>query len=335
MNPEIMSPETLFIKDRTAHFLNQTILSPVNAQKLAPAPEIADTPFAKQEKKEAFTKAVREIRSFTPREVNSTLRSILNGFAGEAGGWNQSAISASLEILPFIRFNKIYPKQISEAYTKAVIEILPSHPEVTADGGLEALIEAGMIFIPHIPNPKTIDREVIPVLEQEVSKRYPSTSKKAYKSLVGKIDDLSNILRTGLIKPIDTTEIANKFRSFSKDLDLWHKHFSPQQFVTLDLLVLEAIRDFGMSALQIREMSGMRVDRINNSITRLKRNGSIPDRKVFEGSLALQVQRLSGRGLTEEQISQFIGQGVTKRMVWWAMQRSRKRSSQQPNKPQE
>lgn len=330
-----MTPEILFTKDRATRFLNQTILSPVNARKLASSPEIAQTPVAKQEKEEALTKAIQEVKDFTPTEVNSILRSILNGFAGEARGWNQNTIKASLEILPFIGLKKIYPKKIAETYTKAVIEILPNHPEVTADGELEALIETGMIFIPHISNPKTIDREVIPVLKQELNKRYPNTNKEVYERLVGKIDDLSNILRTGLIKPIDTTEMANKFRNFSKDLDLWYKHFSPEESARLDSLVLEAIRDFGMSPLQIIEMSGMGVDRIKRSIRRLKGNGSIPDRNVYEDSLILQVQELLGKGLTEAQIAQFIGPGVTIRMVSEAKRRSRERSSQQPNKPQE
>ena len=90
------------------------------------------------------------MKEFTPSEVESILKNILNGFAREASGWDQNEIKASLEILPFIGLKKIFPKQIAEIYAEAVFTIPPSHLEVTAGRGLEALIEAGMILLPHI-----------------------------------------------------------------------------------------------------------------------------------------------------------------------------------------
>ena len=338
-----MSPETLFIKDRATHFLNQTVLSPVNAQKLAPMPEIAQTPVARQEKEEALTKTIQQIKdlNFTSGETNSLLKNMLNGFARESREWNRYAIRASLEILPFIRLKKITSVQIVEDYIEAVT-ILPSHTETILDGGLEALIEAGMILLPHMSahSRKKTNTEVIPVLKQELKKRHPDTNNEVYKDLAGKIDDLDNSLKTGLIKPIDispkdTTEIANKFKEFSKDLR--QKRFSPEQFARLDLLVLEAIRDFGMGAMQVKEMSGMREYRIQDSIARLKASSSIPDRNVFEDSLSLQVQELLERGIemTDAQIAHALGPGISESMVNYAKRRLRKRASPQHNQPQE
>lgn len=329
MNPEIMNPKTLFIKDRPAYFLSQTIFNPANAQKLAPAPEIAQTPVAKQQKEETFAKAIQQIKDldFTDGEVNSLLKNMLNGFAREAGGWNRYAIRASLQILPFIGLKKITSVQIAEAYTEAIVTILPSHPETTADGGFKALIEAGMILLPHIStrSRKKIDTQAVPVLRQELKKRRSYTNNQLFEGLVGKIDNLDNSLKTGLIdtvdiSPKDTTEIANEFREFGKD-SLW-KHFSPEQFVALDSLVKEAIIDFGMNAMQIREMSGMKRKRINDSIRRLKVSGSIPDRHVVEHSLNLQVQELLGKGrLTQSQIAHALGPGITTDMVSYTKRR--------------
>lgn len=325
-----MTPEALFIKDKALYFLNQTIFNPVNAQKLAPSPEIAQTLAAKQEKEEALTKTMQQIKdfNFTPTEVNSLLGNMLNGFARESRGWNQYATKAALEILPFIGLKKITPAQIAQTYIEAVVTILPIHTEVTADRGFEALIEAGMILIPHLSaiSRKTTNTQTLPVLRQELKNRRPYTNNKTYKDLVGKIDNLDNRLKTGLIKPIDispkdTTEITNRFREFGKGL-FW-KHLSPEQFATLDSLVKEAIRDFGMNAIQIIEMSGMTEKRINQSMRRLKANGSIPDRNIHEGSLTLQVQELLGRGIemTAPQIAHALGPGITKSIVYHAKRR--------------
>lgn len=339
-----MSPETLFIKDKATYFLNQTILNPVNAQKLAPVPEIAQTSVVRQQKEEAFTKAIQQIKdlNFTAGEINSLLKDMLSGFAREARGWNQYAIKASLAILPFIGLRKITSVQIAEDYTEAIFAIPPSHTETTADGRLEALIEAGMILLPHMSpfSRKKTNTEVIPVLKQELGKRHPDTNNELFENLAGKIDHLDNCLKTGLIKPIDinpkdTTEIANKFKELSNNL--WHKRFSPEQLATLDSLVLEAIKDFGMGTIQVTEMSGMGAYRIQCSIIRLKASGFIPYRNVYEDSLSLQVQELLERGIkmTNAQIAQAIGPGVTTRMVWGAKQKLRERGFKQPNQPQE
>ena len=300
-----MNEETPFTEDRVTRFINNTIFNSINAEKPALSPAIG-----------------QEIKKFTSKDINSALRSILNGFATESSEWNQNAIRASLAILPpLINLRKIYPQQISEAYTEAVIQILPNHPEVNVDGGLEALIEAGIIFAAHIPNRRTIVMTVVPVLKQELEKRHPNTNEEVYKRLVVKIDDLSYILRTDLVNPIDTTEIANKLRDFNEDF--FYKHFSPEQFARLDLLVLEAIRDFGMSSMQIIKMSGMGIDRIYDSITRLKRSGSIPDRFVTENSLTLQVQKMLGKGLTAKEIAKALGPGSTESMVAYAKSKLR------------
>lgn len=346
MNPEIMSQETLFVKDRAFYFLNQTILSPVNAQKLAPMPEIAETPLVKQQKEEALAKAVQQIKdlNFTTTEINSLLRNILNGFAREARGWNQYAIRASLRILPFIGLTKITSGQIAANYRETIVAILPSHTETTADGGFEALVEAGMILLPHMStlSRKKTNTQVLPVLRQELKKRQPYINSELFEDLAGTIDDLDNSLKTGQIKlrpidisPKDTTEIANKFRQLGEDLR--YKHFSPEEFATLDSLVKEAIRDFGMNAIQITEMSRMAHCRITDSIRRLKKSGSIPDRYVTEDSLSLQVQELLGKGgLTQSQIAHALGPGITAHMVNDAKQKLRERKhSQGPNNTQE
>jgi DNA-binding MarR family transcriptional regulator len=334
-----MNAETLFIKDRATNFVNQTILDQVNAQKLASSPEITDTPVAKQEKEEAFAKAVQEMRNFVPPEVNSILRNILNGFARESRGWNQYAIRASLEILPFIGLNKITSGQIAEDYREAVT-ILPSHTGVTADGGFEALIDAGIILIPQMSKKSRnkTNTEVVPVLKQELKKRQLYTSNETYEDLVGKLDNLDSALKSGLIKqidikPIDTSAIANKFRDFGRDLR--YKNFSPEQFSTLDLLVLEAIRDFGMNLMQIVEISNITRNKVNESIRRLKESGSIADKHVREDSLALQVQKFLGKGLTQSQIAHILGPGIAEDMVRRAEKRliergQLKKSNNQP-----
>lgn len=334
-----MNTETLFVKDRAAYFLNHTILNPSNAQKIAQEPEITETSASKMGKEETIVNAVREIRGFTYTEVNSLLRNILFGFAKEPSGWNKNAIRASLKLLPFIGFKKITSWQIAAEYKDAIVTIMPYHTEATSGEGFKALIEAGMILLPHMStfSRKTIDIEVIPVLREELNKRL-FTKTETYEELVGKINNLENALKTGIIKPIeiipkDTTQFANKFREFSNDLR--YKHFSSGQFDMLDSLIQEAIRDFGMNAIQIMEMSGIPLERIKKSISRLKSSNSLPDKNVHDNSLILQVEMIMGKGLTVEQTAHTLGPGITKGMVVYARRILREKGFQEFSQPQE
>lgn len=318
------SPELVLVKDRPTYFLQTTVFNPAIAQQLAPPLEIAQTPQAIEQRERTITQVKEQTKGFFPKEVESVLSAMLNGFATERPGWNTQTINASLEVLKVIGLSKLSSVQINTAYSRAVEEILPSHFETHAEIGIKGLIEAGIVFYlgPHRQKYHPVSARTINVLKEELEKKlnFGTISQESYSSLSKRLDNLYYAVKTGLpepieIKPKDTTELARKFQEFVQHLTT--RKWNSQTKSDLDTLVLEAINYYGLSQPDIIDISGLNKERIWSSIRSLKDQKLITRSNVHNQQFYMQIEELlkSKPNLTTQQIANVLGEGITVKMV--------------------